>query len=72
MRIKNYLNDGTISLTDKIVGSDDQDSGNTKNYTIQDLITFIQSNIDLGADGTFTTADNKTVTVVKGVITSIV
>jgi len=37
MRIKNYLEDGTISLDDKLIGTDAQDSDNTKSYTIQDL-----------------------------------
>jgi len=37
MRIKNYSEDGTISLDDKLIGTDAQDSDNTKSYTIQDL-----------------------------------
>lgn len=72
MRIKNYLEDGTISLNDKFIGTDANDSDSTKSYTIQDIINFIQANIDLGTSGTFISSDDKIVTVVNGSITSIV
>jgi hypothetical protein len=72
MKIKDYLNDGLITLDDKLIGTDAGDSNSTKSYTIQDLINFIQAHIDLGVSGTFTTQDNKVVTVVNGAITSIV
>lgn len=71
MKIKDYLNDDTISLDDKLIGTDAQDSDNTKSYTIEGLIDFIASNIDLGASGTFISNDDKTITVVNGVIVSI-
>jgi hypothetical protein len=37
MRIKNYLDDNTISLDDKLIGTDHEDSDSTKNYSVGDL-----------------------------------
>ena len=37
MRIKNYLEDNTISLDDKLIGTDHEDADSTKNYTVGDL-----------------------------------
>jgi hypothetical protein len=72
MKKQNYLQDNTLSLNDELIGVDADDASKTKTYTIQSIIDFIQSNIDLGVNGTFTTTDGKTITVVNGCITSVV
>ena len=41
MKIKDYLNDGTISIDDKLIGTDANDSNSTKTYTIGGLSNFI-------------------------------
>ena len=72
MKIQNYLQDGLLSLEDKLIGVDNNDSSKTKTYTIQSIIDFIQENISLGVSGVFTTVDEKTITVVNGYVISIV
>lgn len=67
-RIDDYNTDSTITGLDKVIGTDEND-GSTKNYTMNGIKSFVLSG---GASGTFTSNDGKTITVVDGVITSIV
>ena len=48
-RISTYALDTIISNSDKLVGTDAENSENTKNYKIQDLIAFIAKNMPLPA-----------------------
>ena len=41
-RIKNVQTDNTITIEDKLLGTDSQ-TGNTKNYRVGDLKDFIKS-----------------------------
>ena len=58
-RISTYNLDGTISDTDKLIGTDSSNT-NTKNFRIQDLKEFIYSeisgNMSIAADGTASVA----------------
>jgi hypothetical protein len=48
-RISTYTLDTTISNSDKLVGTDAENSENTKNYKVQDLIAFTAKNMPLPA-----------------------
>ena len=47
-RITIYKNDTTIAGTDKLLGTDSQDSDATKNYLIEDLVDYVSTNINKG------------------------
>ena len=38
-KISSYSTDNTISYSDKLIGTDAQDSNNTKNYTIGSILS---------------------------------
>jgi len=42
-RIETYVNDTNITPKDKVIGTDGDDSNKTKNYTIEDLTTYLSS-----------------------------
>ncbi len=54
-RIRTYNIDNTINLEDKLIGTDIDDSGATKNYKIGDIKDFVLTFVDSGATGTGTT-----------------
>jgi hypothetical protein len=54
-RIRTYNIDTTINLEDKLIGTDIDDSGATKNYKIGDIKDFVLTFVDSGATGTGTT-----------------
>lgn len=49
MKIRKYNNDELITASDRLLGTDEDNSGATKNYLIGDLITFISG--QLSEDG---------------------
>ena len=54
---------------DILIGTYVNNSDETKNFSIQSIIDIT---LDNGVSGTFVSADEKTITVVNGLITSIV
>lgn len=54
---------------DLLIGTDIGAQNETKNFSVQSIIDIT---LDPGVSGTFTSADEKTITVVNGLITSIV
>ncbi len=48
-RISTYALDTSISGSDKLVGTDAEDNNVTKNYQIDNFITFISGNLNLQA-----------------------
>lgn len=50
-KISTYPKDTNISLTDKLLGTDSDNSLLTKNFEISDFITFLQSNGPVGPTG---------------------
>tara|TARA_R110000803_G_scaffold175219_1_gene237755 strand:+ start:509 stop:775 length:267 start_codon:yes stop_codon:yes gene_type:complete len=46
-RIATYTLDTSISNLDLLVGTDAEDSNITKNYKVQDIISFLSKNLDL-------------------------
>ena len=54
-RIRTYSLDSAINLEDKLIGTDIDDSGATKNYKIGDIKDFVLTFVDSGATGTGTT-----------------
>lgn len=57
------------STDDLLIGTDIAQSTETKNFSIQSIIDIT---LDTGVSGTFISADEKTITVTNGLITSIV
>ena len=62
---QDYSTDGTITGTDKVIGTDAADSS-TKNFTIDGIKAYTLTN---GVSGTF--ASPTSITVVDGIITAI-
>lgn len=65
---QDYATDSTVTGDDKVIGTDAADNS-TKNYTIDGIKGYILTG---GATGSFTAASGETVTVVDGIITSII
>lgn len=42
MKIQKYENDNSISLEDKVIGTDSEDVNKTKNYSFRDILTFLK------------------------------
>ncbi len=49
-RVSTYENDGSISIEDKLTGTDFI-TGDFKNYPVGNLLSFFQNNLDFGAGG---------------------
>lgn len=45
-KISTYSNDGSISSTDKLIGTDSSDNNATKNFLVGDLLAYINSQLD--------------------------
>jgi hypothetical protein len=43
-RIKDYITDVNLTFSDRVIGSDGDDFDKTKNFTIADLVSFVQTN----------------------------
>lgn len=59
MKIKSYENDTNISLTDKLLGSDSDNSNETKTYTFQEIKDFLIAQ-GLGVSSPIVTGVEKT------------
>jgi len=59
MKIKYYENDTNISLTDKLLGSDSDNSNETKTYTFQEIKDFLIAQ-GLGVSSPIVTGVEKT------------
>ena len=46
-KISSYTIDTTVTGTDLVIGTDAGDNNNTKNYTIQSISDFTESNLSL-------------------------
>jgi hypothetical protein len=57
------------TIEDLLIGTDVENQNETKNFSIQGIIDLTLEN---GVSGTFVSFDEKTITVVNGLITSIV
>jgi hypothetical protein len=51
-KISSYSTDNTISYSDKLIGTDAQDSNNTKNYTIGSILSMPLPNVPVYANNT--------------------
>lgn len=69
MKVNDYANESPIVTGDKVLGTSAAD-GSTKNFSVDEMVTFVEENIT-GYTGTFT-AGAKTVTVTNSIITSVV
>jgi len=49
-KISSYSTDNTISYSDKLIGTDAQDSNNTKNYTIGSILSMPLPNVPVYAN----------------------
>ena len=67
MKIKDYANENPILTGDKVLGTAAADDS-TKNFTVDELVNFVEGNIT-GYTGSFTSGIY-TFTVVKGIITA--
>ena len=45
-RISTYALDTVVTGTDKLVGTDAEDNNITKNYQIDDLVTYVSNNLE--------------------------
>jgi hypothetical protein len=50
--INSYANDGTPSYTDKLIGTDAQDSNKTKNFTIGTILSMPLPSVPVYANNT--------------------
>lgn len=64
---QDYGNNSPVLSTDKVIGTNT--AGETKNFTADELKDYVLTG---GATGSFTAQSGETVTVVNGIITSIV
>jgi hypothetical protein len=48
-KIKNYGLDSLLTGTDKLIGSDSDSSGTTKNYSINSISNYIYTDLDIGS-----------------------
>tara|TARA_R100000742_G_scaffold4174_1_gene1275 strand:- start:2546 stop:3271 length:726 start_codon:yes stop_codon:yes gene_type:complete len=69
-RISTYTLDGTVSNTDKVIGTDSENT-TTKNFKIQDLKEFIYAgisgNMTVASNGTATTSSSATLTTARNI-----
>ena len=69
-RISTYDFDGTLSNTDKVIGTDSSDT-TTKNFKLQDLKEYIYAgisgNMTIASDGTATTSSSATLTTPRNI-----
>ena len=68
-KISAYPEITTPTVDDLLIGTDVENNKETKNFTIQDIIDLT---LEDGVSGSFVSLDEKTITVVNGLITSIV
>lgn len=68
-KISEYPEITVPTIDDLLIGTDVETQNRTKNFSIQSIIDLA---LDNGVSGTFVSADEKTITVVNGLITSIV
>ncbi len=68
-KISAYPEISVPTIDDLLIGTDVENQNETKNFSIQSIIDIT---LDNGVSGTFVSADEKTITVVNGLITSIV
>ena len=68
-KISEYAEISVATTDDLLIGTDVTSSNETKNFGIQQIIDLT---LDPGVSGTFVSLDEKTITVVNGLITSIV
>ena len=68
-KISAYSEISIPTTDDLLIGTDVETQNETKNFSVQSIIDIT---LDPGVSGTFTSADEKTITVVNGLITSIV
>jgi hypothetical protein len=68
-KISSYPEISVPTVDDLLIGTDVENLNITKNFSIQGIIDLTLND---GASGTFISADEKTITVVNGLITSIV
>lgn len=68
-KISAYPEISVPTIDDLLIGTDVENHNETKNFSIQSIIDLTLEN---GVSGTFISADEKTITVVNGLITSIV
>ena len=48
--ISTYPIDASVNLTDKLIGTDVQDSSKTKNYTVESILQLLSNNLAVYAD----------------------
>ena len=68
-KISAYSEISIPTTDDLLIGTDVETQNETKNFSIQGIIDLT---LDTGVSGTFISADEKTITVVNGLITSII
>lgn len=68
-KISEYPEISIPTTDDLLIGTDKGAQNETKNFSIQSIIDIT---LVSGVNGTFTSADEKTITVTNGLITSIV
>jgi len=68
-KISQYPEISIPTLDDLLIGTDVEQSNETKNFSIQSIIDLL---LESGVSGTFTSLDEKTITVTNGLITNIV
>ena len=51
-KISSYSTDATVSYTDKLIGTDAQDSNITKNYTVGDILSLPLPSVPVYANNT--------------------
>ena len=68
-KISAYSEISIPTTDDLLIGTDVETQNETKNFSIQGIIDLT---LDPGVSGTFISADEKTITVVNGLITSII
>ena len=68
-KISEYAEISVATTDDLLIGTDVTNSNETKNFSIQQIIDLT---LEPGVSGTFVSLDEKTITVVNGLITSIV
>jgi hypothetical protein len=48
--ISTYPIDASVNLTDKLIGTDVEDSSKTKNYTVESILQLLSNNLAVYAD----------------------
>ena len=59
--ISTYPIDASVSLADKLIGTDAQDSSKTKNYTVESILQLLSANLAVYADNTSAVSGGLTV-----------